>query len=90
MEHKISFSFCQCEPLALTLIRARLWPATVQNSLLLKGIIFFCHSGSDATEKHSQQILTLILMLRRCGFSIQNTSHLMPVSSIKDQVTAEI
>ena len=34
MEHKISFSFCQCEPLALTLIRARLWPATVQNPRL--------------------------------------------------------
>ena len=34
MEHTISVSSCQCEQLALTLIWARLWPATVQNPRL--------------------------------------------------------
>lgn len=34
MEHTISVSSCQYEQLALTLIRAQLWPATVQNPRL--------------------------------------------------------
>lgn len=34
MEHKIYILCCQCEPLPLTLVRARLWPATAQNPRL--------------------------------------------------------
>ena len=28
MEHDINFVHCNCEPLAVTLVRAQLWPAT--------------------------------------------------------------
>lgn len=31
MEHKILFVHCNCEPLAVTLSRAELWPATPTN-----------------------------------------------------------
>ena len=30
MEHNIQFLYCDCEPLPLTLVRAKLWPATPQ------------------------------------------------------------
>ena len=29
-EHDITFMYCQCEPLVITMIRAQLWPATAQ------------------------------------------------------------
>ena len=29
-EHKIEFAYCQCEPLVVTLVHARLWPASPQ------------------------------------------------------------
>ena len=31
INHKIRFTTCNCEPLAVTLARARLWPATPSN-----------------------------------------------------------
>ena len=31
MEHTVSIACCQCEPLAVTVVRAWLWPATAQN-----------------------------------------------------------
>ena len=31
MQHKIRFVCCDCEPLAVTLSRAKLWPATPLN-----------------------------------------------------------
>ena len=31
MEHTVSILCCQCEPLGVTLVHARLWPATAQN-----------------------------------------------------------
>lgn len=31
LEHELVFVFCECEPLAVTLARAHLWPATPQN-----------------------------------------------------------
>ena len=31
IEHQILFATCKCEPIAMTLVRARLWPATPQN-----------------------------------------------------------
>ena len=31
MELTVSILCCQCEPLAVSLVRARLWPATAQN-----------------------------------------------------------
>ena len=34
MEHSVSVSCCQCEPIAVTLVRACLWPATAQNPRL--------------------------------------------------------
>ena len=29
-EHNVSFAFCQCEPLTVTMVRARLWPSSPQ------------------------------------------------------------
>ena len=29
-EHDITFMYCQCEPLVITIVRAQLWPATAQ------------------------------------------------------------
>jgi len=34
MEHTVSILCCKYEPLAVTLVRARLWPATAQNPRL--------------------------------------------------------
>ena len=34
MEHTILLSCCDCEPIAVTMARARLWPATAQNPRL--------------------------------------------------------
>ena len=31
MQHKFQFVYCDCEPLAVTLSRAKLWPATPLN-----------------------------------------------------------
>ena len=31
IEHKLHFTCCNCEPLAITLTRAQLWPATPNN-----------------------------------------------------------
>ena len=31
MEHKLQFACCRCEPLAITLARAELWPASPSN-----------------------------------------------------------
>ena len=31
IEHKLHFAHCNCEPLAVTLTRAQLWPATPNN-----------------------------------------------------------
>lgn len=31
IEHRILFSTCKCEPIAVSLVRARLWPATPRN-----------------------------------------------------------
>ena len=33
-EHNIKFMYCQCEPLVVTMVRARLWPATAQHPRL--------------------------------------------------------
>ena len=30
IEHNVDFRCCQCEPVAVTMVRARLWPATPQ------------------------------------------------------------
>ena len=29
-EHNVKFTTCACEPLVLTLVRARIWPSTLQ------------------------------------------------------------
>ena len=34
MEHKVFFMFCDCEPLAVSLTKAELWPATPHNPRL--------------------------------------------------------
>lgn len=31
VEHKVKLVCCSCEPVSLTLVRARLWPATPQH-----------------------------------------------------------
>ena len=31
-EHQVKFVTCSCEPLAITMVRAHLWPATPQNA----------------------------------------------------------
>ena len=33
-EHNMKFMHCQCEPLVVTMVRARLWPATAQHPRL--------------------------------------------------------
>ena len=30
-EHHVTFKYCQCEPLVVTMVRARLWPSTAQH-----------------------------------------------------------
>ena len=28
IEHNVSFAFCQCEPLTVTMVKVRLWPSS--------------------------------------------------------------
>ena len=34
MEHTINLACCSCEPVVITMVRARMWPATPQNPRL--------------------------------------------------------
>ncbi len=45
VEHNISFSYCGCEPFTVTMVRARLWPASPKHPQLA-----FCFSLLDWAE----------------------------------------
>ena len=44
-EHKVQFVYCSCEPLVMTMVCARLWPATPQHPRLA-----FCFELLDWAE----------------------------------------
>ena len=80
MEHTVSILCCKCEPLAVTLVRARLWPATAQNPRLAftfdlldwaEALMYECQValkdlwGALQVSSHSQQGM-LLCGIRSC------------------------